>query len=468
MKPQQPSAPLSQPGQGLAALTVVMIIFFVMAMVAAYTNRNLVFEQRISTNSYKSARAVDAAEAAVDWTLSMLNGGVLTDNCTAPSAAALAANPSAFSDFRRRYLRIQPDTTSREGRWDTPIVNGNFVRMYPACVMDANAVLSCICPSLSSRNPAMVTPIDGIGSAFNVELRSTNVSPGTLTVAALGCANIGAGATSCYNQNDLAQLTTLVDAKSGINMTLALVRALPLAAQAPGRPQLATLTTGEGITSSGGTLTITNDVIEWIVRAGGTITTSIAPAYGVAGGSRSPRPIASDTALFNLAHPNPADDSWFLSFFGMVPDLYKAQPALIKVPCPGGTCTSASLTATLARYPRHPIWVDGNLTIDDAAALGSMVLTAPPDLGSSNPVMLVIDGVLTVNAATQITGFLHAKGGIVWNAAAVLRGALVTPGSFTATTDATLVYDKDVLNTIRLYYGSFVRVPGSWAAVSTF
>ena len=132
MKPLQPSAPLSQPGRGLAALTVVMIIFFVMAMVAAYTNRNLVFEQRISTNSYKSARAVDAAEAAVDWTLSMLNGGVLTDNCTAPSAAALAANPSAFSDFRRRYLRIQPDTTSREGRWDTPIVNGNFVRMYPA------------------------------------------------------------------------------------------------------------------------------------------------------------------------------------------------------------------------------------------------------------------------------------------------------------------------------------------------
>ena len=41
---------------GLAALTVVMILFFVMAMVAAYTNRNLIFEQRIATNSYRGQR----------------------------------------------------------------------------------------------------------------------------------------------------------------------------------------------------------------------------------------------------------------------------------------------------------------------------------------------------------------------------------------------------------------------------
>ena len=38
------SAPSRQRGKGMAALTVVMIIFFVMALVAAFTNRNLVFE----------------------------------------------------------------------------------------------------------------------------------------------------------------------------------------------------------------------------------------------------------------------------------------------------------------------------------------------------------------------------------------------------------------------------------------
>ena len=462
MKLPQLSAPMSQPGRGLAALTVVMIIFFVMALVAAYTNRNLVFEQRISTNSYKSARAADAAEAGIDWALSMLNGGVLTDNCAAPTAAALAANPTAFSDFRRRVLRIQPDNTAREGRWDSQMANGTVVRMYSACIMDADAGLSCICPSLNTRSPAMTTPVDGIGSAFNIELRADTNVPGTLTIAAQGCASIGTGNTSCYNQQNLAQVVSRVDAKSGINMTLALVRALPLAAQAPGHPQLATLTTGGDVTSSGGTLRIVNDDLGLVVHAGGTITASN-PVYTGAAGSRSPWLGGSDAALSSLA----ASPDWFLSFFGMQPGAYKAQPALIKVPCPGGTCTSASLTATLARYPRHPIWVDGNLTIDSAAALGSKDLTDPLDLSSSSPVMLIIDGVLTVNAATQIAGFLHASNGIFWNAAASLDGALVTPGSFTATTGADLRYNRDVLNFIRLYYGSFVRVPGSWAVAPT-
>ena len=61
--------------RGVAALTVVMVLFFIMALVAAYTNRNLVFEQRISANSYRLARAADAAEAGLDWTVALLNGG---------------------------------------------------------------------------------------------------------------------------------------------------------------------------------------------------------------------------------------------------------------------------------------------------------------------------------------------------------------------------------------------------------
>ena len=61
--------------RGMAALTVVMVLFFVMALVAAYTNRNLVFEQRISANSYKATRALEAADAGVEWTIGLLNAG---------------------------------------------------------------------------------------------------------------------------------------------------------------------------------------------------------------------------------------------------------------------------------------------------------------------------------------------------------------------------------------------------------
>ena len=462
------SARADRPDKGMAALTVVMIIFFVMALVAAYTNRNLVFEQRISTNTYKAARALEAAEAAVDWTLSMLNGGALTDNCTAPTAAALTANPGAYPDFRRRYLSTPVAATVDEGRYTMLWDAGANLQMYPACIIGADAGMNCICPKLTNPNPTMVRPADGIGSAFNVNLTlplSTGVgNPGVLNITAQGCASIGTGSTSCYTQVNTAQLFTVVDAKSGVDMTVGLVRALPLGAQAPGHPQLATLTAGGTVSSTGGILRVVNSDLGLTVHAGGLIPPPSATAvYVGAAGSRSPLVSANDTALYNLAHPSPADDSWFLSFFGMLPALYKVQPALIAVPCAGGECTSADLTPILARYPRHPIWVQGNLTIDDAAPLGDM---SGADPAARSPVMLVIDGDLRVTVATPITGFVHAKN-IAWNnAGATVRGALVTPGDFTYSTNATLIYDLDVINTIRLYYGSFVRVPGSWKSIT--
>ena len=457
------SAPSRQRGKGMAALTVVMIIFFVMALVAAYTNRNLVFEQRISSNTYKSARALDAAEAAIDWTLSMLNGGVIDNYCKAPSSpAALAANPTDFTEFRRRYLPTPVD--GFPGLYGTPSNSDGTLQMYPACIIDALARLNCICPSPTSLNPTMVTPTDGIGSAFNVLLRvgTAGIVPGVLNIRAQGCANIGTGSTSCYNQNLSAQLISEVDAKTGVHIMVGLVRALPLGAQASGQPDVAALTTGGDVTVTGGTLRVVNGDAGLTVRAGGLISAPGAVYTGVAGaGPALAR--ASDTTLGNLALPSPPGDPWFLSLFGMLPAQYKLQPALIKVPCTSGECTSASLTDTLARYPRHPIWVDGNLTIDNAAALGDM-----SDSNMPNPIMLVIAGNLTVNAATPITGFLHANN-IIWNQPATVRGALMTPGTFNAnSTDVTLIYDKNVVNTIRLYYGSFVRVPGSWNSVTEF
>ena len=71
----------------MAALMMVMVMFFIMALVAAYTNRNLVFEQRTTANSYRAERALVAADSGLDWTLSMLNGGRIDLQCR-PSTTA--------------------------------------------------------------------------------------------------------------------------------------------------------------------------------------------------------------------------------------------------------------------------------------------------------------------------------------------------------------------------------------------
>ena len=80
---------------GAASLIVVMILFFILSLVAAYTNRSLIFEQRTASNQYRSTQALEAAEAGVEWALAMLNSGRITATC-APSVTV--ADPS----FRQR------------------------------------------------------------------------------------------------------------------------------------------------------------------------------------------------------------------------------------------------------------------------------------------------------------------------------------------------------------------------------
>ena len=96
---------------GAASLAVVLVLFFIVAMVAAYTNRNLIFEQRTSANSYRSARALAAAEAGIDWAVAMLNGGAIDAQCAASSA------PNG--DFKTRYLSLQPDGSFAPITWAT-------------------------------------------------------------------------------------------------------------------------------------------------------------------------------------------------------------------------------------------------------------------------------------------------------------------------------------------------------------
>ena len=87
--------------RGAASLIVVMVLFFVISMVAAYTNRNLIFEQKTAANQQRSTRALEAADAGIEWALTMLNTGRITNAC---ATSALVTD----TDFRQRYLVIDP------------------------------------------------------------------------------------------------------------------------------------------------------------------------------------------------------------------------------------------------------------------------------------------------------------------------------------------------------------------------
>lgn len=422
------------PRHGMAALTTVMILFFVMALVAAYTNRNLIFEQRISANSYRANRALAATDAGVEWAIAMLNGGRIDANCR-PSTL------SGNDDFRRRYLLDSTDPTVPEGGYELAWGTTSSNAVFPACILLSNGSSSCICPRVGGTIPTISAPVDGIGSSFRIGLMlpGSAVRPGAVQFTSRGCTNPGSGDSACYAQTGNENLS--VDGVAGALATVGLVRALPV-------PPIAALTAGG--TVSGTSLRISNpDAATAIAaHAASAPSPSANVVYQGPAGSDSTTALSIDSNL--LVKSSEANNGWFRAMFGMPPAMYQRQPAVVRVDCTAG-CTMTNVASALAGYPRNPIWLDGNLDIDSASTIGS----------TTDPVMLIVNGNLTVSANATVRGFIHANQ-IAWSSPATVQGAVVSATDFNATATATIVYDKALLDIIRLRYGSFVLAPGGW------
>jgi len=426
--------------RGVAALTVVMLLFFVMALVAAYTNRNLVFEKRISANGYRASRALEVADAGSEWALAMLNAGRITANCTRPEPDAAAG----LTDFRSRYLVSSTDEKFGEGAFDLPWGQQPANRVYPACII-VGAALRCTCPAMGETPADIGAPSNGIGTAFRITFRLFNDDTprgGAIQFLSRGCSNPGTGGTSCFAQSDNQPV---VDGTTSVFTQIGLVRALPVLPKS-------TLTAGTTITTSGtGELHVANgDFSSGITaHAGVSINASgpsrFMPPAGTGGTGR----IDSDNVLAVLQQQGA--EPWFRAQFVMDRAGYSRQPATVRLDCAAG-CFGRDIANAVLMNPRNPIWADGDVDLDLDGPLGT----------AADPVMLIVNGNLTISADIQARGFVHANR-IDWTATtATWDGALVAMTSFDTTTVATLRYDKPMLDIIRLRYGSFVRLPGGW------
>jgi hypothetical protein len=183
--------------RGAASLVVVMVLFFLMSLVAAYTSRNLIFEQRVSLNQYRSTQAFEAAEAGLEWALAMLNSGRIDANCL--ELPATAANTS----FRQRYLNIAPVTGPNTAnitakKW-TPVA-GPDIELSPSCVFNGLS-WTCSCPSNGA--PALAAPgLTGVFPAFRIRFTTGDAfagfitKPGMIRIESNGCTR---AADDCLN-----------------------------------------------------------------------------------------------------------------------------------------------------------------------------------------------------------------------------------------------------------------------------
>lgn len=409
--------------RGAASLIVVMVLFFVIVLTAAYTNRNLIFEAHTSINQYRSTQALEAAEAGLEWAVALLNGGRIDDSCV---EAGSPGDPS----FRQRYLVVNATTGVLTAAMQ-PTSGG---ALTPTCVADGNS-WRCHCPSDSG--PSLAAPSGvGVAPAFRIRFVAASATlPGVIRVDANGCTKLD---DSCLQ---FPATGSEGEGRAGLSALVALkpaLTAVPSAAvtvlgNVTGNGALAAYNTEPdrgGVTiQSGGTVNLAGKVLRSIPS--------------------TPGPDSVAASDFTLSSLSATPDRVFASVFGVWPETYRLQPAALRVDC-GGGCRAALANAAAAN-PDRVLWVNGNLTLESDGDIGSV----------ADPVTIVVAGRVDVTAAAaRIFGFVHARGG--WTGAGFVRGALFSEAALSDTAVPTVVYDGPMLETLRRRSGSFVRLPGGW------
>ncbi len=438
--------------QGVATLIVVLILFFVVSLVAAYTNRNLIFEQRTATNQYRSSQALETAEAGLEWAESMLNTGRVTDACA--SSTDVTDPP-----FRERYLNI-----SNTGRV-TPDLDPSGNEISAACVFNGTG-WTCSCPSggvgtVSSPSstgqwPAFRVRFLRVGGSAASPPPATPRQPGVIKVEVVGCTRAdGTGLDTCLS---FAGQGALGEGRAIVSSLMALTGG-------PSSPPQAALTARDDVDVSGSGFFAYNSIAGGTgvtVHAGGSVN-GYDQLVGQAGSPGGPATVIANDPAFTLTAVSgtggiTTQDRMFAAVFNMRPDTFRDQQAGIVIDCPVSGCAIQTIRDKANFNPWRPIWLNGDLNANSSGALGS----------AAAPVLLVVNGDLKFSVSgVNIFGMVYVRipsGSSRWetDGAGQITGAAVSDNRIRGDGTTNYVFDPDVMNLLRWNTGSFVRVPSSW------
>lgn len=443
--------------RGVGAVIVVMVLFFLMSLVAAYASRNLIFEQKTSANQTRATMAFEAADAGIEWALAQLNGGVINDSCS---------NSSPSNSFQQRYLTVDASGFFTH--------SNRTVDAWPTCVFNGTD-WTCTCPrntAVTLSNPTGPGPFPSFrvwpatkeptGPSSAASAPVTFPRPGLISVGAVGCSVLPSSAPpNCLNfqpEGAFGEGVGTTRVYLGLRSGLVSPPATPVMARGTitpdGAPAKLKLVNQD--LSSGG----------YTISSGGPADPALFSAVTLPGtpgpasfADEDPRLIALGTTSTGPS-PLSAGERMFVSVFGMKRQTYLEQPGLRVCADP---CALATLTDLITKNPNRVMWVEGNLSL--SGTLGSL----------TDPVLIIINGgELTLAANTQIHGLVYmaASAAVINLPAGVtsITGALVAEGDLNtlygstpaANQELTITYHADTLRLLRNTYGSWVRLVGGW------
>ena len=465
MSRHQPTIILMRPNQrGAASLIVVMVLFFLLSLVAAYTGRNLIFEQRTSVNQFRAAQGFEAAEAGVEWALAMLNGGRITDSCV--EGGATTANTS----FRQRYLITDPITGRISPRLNTvPLPAGVLPAvgqpLNVSCVFNGTNWV-CSCPINGA--PVLAAPAGGgVYPAFRVRFVDANVGsgggapnginvvrPGLIGIEAQGCTRLE---NDCLNFPAVAVQSegrALVSAFLGLKPALATPPAAALTVSGNVAARIAPWAKAAAYNTEA-------DRGGLALHVGNPSEAAINPDYfelrGPPGTPSTAAMLLMDRPLYRMTD---APDRIFPTILGSWFNVYTEQPAVVKqFICPAAGDCRAALADRVALTPGRIFWIDGDLRLDTAGDIGSMPDPANPS--AAGPVMLLVKDRVLFTPGVRVFGFVYSRDGN-WQGAGQIQGGAFIDGNLGAAAAPTVNLVGSVIDAMRMQSGSFVRIPGSW------
>ena len=412
--------------RGAATLVVVMVLFLVMALLAAYANRALMFEQRVASSYFRASLSQEMAEAGIEWSLSMLNSTAIDGTCTPVNQGG-----QRFAD---RYLGF--DAANRVIKPITPVS-----RIMVDCTRSSAEGWTCRCPAPNAR--VVPTAIGGEGLVPSFGLRITSEKggrPAELVFSAQGCTD--SVVDRCNNtRSNSKNLQGLTVYKAVVSLVSA-VRT----------PPAAPIIVKKNLVITGGGLGLHNTdprSAGLLYVTGGSTPVGLVDSRldSVPGTAAALARVSDDETLKN------ADTDAFKMFMGATASRYAQHPALRKLAC-NGDC-GAALAAAYTSGMRM-IWVDGPLSLSSNQTLGS----------AADPLLLIATGDVTLSGPFQLTGMLVVRGNLSWSNTSALpsliTGMVLVEGDAATDGQMDVVYQQALADQLRNRMGSYVRVSGGW------
>lgn len=192
---------------------------------------------------------------------------------------------------------------------------------------------------------------------------------------------------------------------------------------------------------------------------GGTTTTTVATTEN--GGLA---PTTTTDGITGVVDTAAEGEAFFQSIFGT--SKAEIQSLSLPVTCSGvcnsslvntGVVTSGNDIVSYGTPQASFIWVTGNTTINSSTVIGS----------PTQPVVLIVDGALTINGGATIHGFIYSTGATtstetVLAGTANIVGSVVSEGNLNAAGNLTIRYSSysDPPGGPGLKF--YVKVPGTW------